>query len=99
MFSAGVGHDVCTIPRAAYSPGRVLTERDGVLEEVVALAPWARGIDLRNASGWQWYQLQHADGDPSRLRQIQAARGYKPGWVRYTAQEAAEVRATRGVAP
>jgi hypothetical protein len=61
----------------------------------------ARGIDIRTARGWQWFQLlQHADGDAARLRQIQVARGYKPGWVRYAVAEAAEKRAAaqRGAA-
>jgi hypothetical protein len=44
--------------------------------------------------------MQHAAGDPARLRQIQEARGYKPAWVRYAVQEAAEKRAAalRGAA-
>jgi hypothetical protein len=105
VFATGAGRDVCPTPDidGCLFQGRVLAERDGVLEEIAAIAPlsppWARGIDLRKASGWQWYQLlQHADGDPARLRQIQAARSYKPAWVRYAVQEAAEKRAARGVA-
>jgi DNA repair protein RadD len=67
-------------------------ERDGELAELVP-PRWARGIDLRNARGWQWFQLlQHAAGDPARLREIQVARNYKPAWARYAAQEAAEKR-------
>jgi superfamily II DNA or RNA helicase len=39
-------------------------------------------------------------GDPTRLRQIQVARGYKAGWTRYAVQDAAEKRAAtqRGAA-
>ena len=69
-----------------------MLERDGVLAEIVS-PPWARGLDIRNARGWQWYELlRRADGDLSRLRQIQQARGYKNGWVYYAAQAAAEKR-------
>ena len=73
---------------------RVLPEREGELVTFAAndsSPSWARGLDIRNARGWQWYQLlQHAAGDPARLRQIQVARGYKPGWARYAVREAAE---------
>jgi hypothetical protein len=71
---------------------RIPVERRGELEDVGS-APWARGLDIRNARGWQWFQLmQYADGDPVRLRQIQVARGYKSAWVRYAVAEAAAKR-------
>ena len=78
---------------------RVLPEREGELVAFTANStlspPWARGLDIRNARGWHWCQLlHHAGGDPARLRQIQVARGYKPAWVRYAAQEAAEKRSS-----
>jgi DNA repair protein RadD len=93
MFATGAGPDAC--PMQDYSDclfqPRVLPERDGVLEEFVPPPAWTRGIDIRHARGWQWFQLlQHADGDPARLRQIQMARGYKAGWTRYAVQEARE---------
>jgi superfamily II DNA or RNA helicase len=63
-------------------------ERAGDLEEIVS-PPWARGIDIRSARGWQWYLLlQHAGTDRTRLREIQVARGYKVGWVHYAAADA-----------
>jgi superfamily II DNA or RNA helicase len=102
VFATGTDRDVCPTPDAdecLFRP-RVLPEREGVLEEIVS-PPWAHGIDIHSARGWQWYQLlQHADGDPTRLRQIQVARGYKAGWTRYAVQEAAEKRAAtqRGAA-
>ena len=84
-------------PDCLFHP-RVLPEREGVLEEVLS-PPWAHGIDIRTASGWRWHQLmQHADGDPARLRQIQAARGYKRGWVHYAVRDAAEKPRVRGAA-
>jgi DNA repair protein RadD len=97
VFPKGTSRDDCPMPDDAegclFRP-RVLPEREGELVTFEAndSAPsWARGLDIRNARGWQWYQLlQHAAGDPARLRQIQAARGYKPGWSRYAVREAAE---------
>jgi hypothetical protein len=93
--------DVCPMPDDAdclFHP-RVLPERAGVLEEIIS-PPWAHGLDIKSATGSGWYLLmQHAGGDPTRLRQIQEARGYKPGWVRYAVREAAEKRAAyRGAA-
>ena len=74
----------------------VLLQREG---ELVAFAapPRARGLDLRTAQGAQWFLLlQRADGDPAPLSEIQVARGYRQGWVGYTAQEAAEKRTAVG---
>jgi superfamily II DNA or RNA helicase len=77
---------------------RILAEREGTLAEIASPA-WAHGLDIRNARGSQWFQLlQHADGDPVRLREIQVARGYKRGWALHAAREAAEARALRGAA-
>jgi DNA repair protein RadD len=94
VVSTSAGRGGCSMPDASgclFRP-RFLPEREGMLEEVLS-PPWARGLDLRAARGSQWFQLlQHAAGDSARLRQIQAARGYKPGWVRYAVQEAAEKR-------
>jgi superfamily II DNA or RNA helicase len=57
---------------------------------------WARGLNIKTAGGWQWYQLlQHAGEDRERLRQIQEARGYKIGWIYHQAQDAAAKRAAR----
>jgi DNA repair protein RadD len=95
VFTAGAGRDVCPMPEVdecLFHP-RVLPERAGVLEEIIS-PPWAHGLDIKSATGSRWYLLmQHAGGDPARLRQIQEARGYKPGWVRYAVREAAETRA------
>jgi superfamily II DNA or RNA helicase len=99
VFPTGAGRDACSMPEAddcLFQP-RVLPEREG---ELVAFAAndssphWARGLDLRTATGSQWFLLmQRADGDPERLREIQIARGYKRGWVKYAVDEAAEKRA------
>lgn len=76
----------------AMTDDQVAHERAGVLEDILS-PPWARGLDIRIARGWQWrLLLQRAAGDPARLRQIQVARGYKAGWVRYAVREAAEKR-------
>jgi DNA repair protein RadD len=100
VFAAGAGRGVCSMPEddeCLFRP-RILPERAGVLEEIVS-PPWTRGLDIRHARGWQWFQLlQYANGDPTRLRQIQVARGYKAGWTRYAVQEAAEKRAAHEVA-
>jgi DNA repair protein RadD len=94
VFPTGAGLDMCPMPEmegCLFQPS-LPVERCGELEDVGS-APWAHGLDIRNARGWQWFQLlQHADGDPARLRQIQVARGYKPAWVRYAAAEAAAKR-------
>ena len=100
VVEPGIGRDVCPMPDAddcLFHP-RVLPEREGILEEVLS-PPWAHGIDIRKARGSQWFLLlQHANGEPARLRQIQAARGYRRGWVRYAVQEAAEKQLVRGAA-
>jgi DNA repair protein RadD len=98
VFPTGAGRDACPTPEVdncLFQP-RVLPEREGELVPFAAnnsSPPWARGLDLRTARGGQWFLLlQRADGDPERLREIAAARGYKRGWVRYAVQEAAEKR-------
>jgi superfamily II DNA or RNA helicase len=104
VFATGAGHEACAMPddQACLFRPRILPERAGVLQEFIAgqSPPWARGIDIRHARGWQWFQLlQHAGTDPMRLREIQTARGYKPTWVRYAVAEAEEKqRARRAVA-
>ena len=98
--AADEGNSPSVSPFAGLRLKNVLPERAGVLEEIVS-PPWAHGLDIRTARGWQWFQLiQHADGDASRLRQIQVVRGYKRGWVRYAMEEATEKQQTkiRGVA-
>ena len=103
VFATGGGHDACAMPddpECLFRP-RILPEREGVLAEIETPPAWARGIDIKNSYGWRLRQLiQHAGTDPARLRQIADARGYKPGWVRYAMQEAAERRAAthRGAA-
>jgi hypothetical protein len=104
-----MGHSPdCAIPDHAecmFRP-RFLPVLDGELQEIQSrpqqpppldLRPeWAKGLNIKTATGWQWYLLlQHAGDDRERLRQIQAARGYKPGWVFYTAQDAAAKLAAR----
>lgn len=87
VFRVGVRSEDCGIAGCLFA-APAFRERDGDLEEVVS-PPWARGLDIRNARGWQWYQLlQHAGTNRAWLREIQIARGYKPGWVRYAAAEA-----------
>jgi DNA repair protein RadD len=94
-------NEVCPDPTTdgcIFAP-KILVERPGTLQEVVPYRPddrfpaWARGLDIKTAQGWQWYVLMdRAAGDPARLQQIQQARGYKRGWVRYAAQDAAAKR-------
>jgi DNA repair protein RadD len=87
VFRAGVRSDDCGVAGCLFA-APAFHERVGDLEEVLS-PPWARGLDIRRARGWQWYQLlQHAGTNRARLREIQIARGYKPGWVRYAADEA-----------
>lgn len=92
VFATGAGRDMCPMPdtdECLFHP-RVLPERAGELEDVDS-PPWAHGLAIRTARGWQWFQLmQHAGADPARLRQIQLARGYKRGWLHYAARDAAE---------
>jgi DNA repair protein RadD len=103
VFPAGAGRDMCAQPDdpdCLFRP-RILTEREGVLEQIEAPPAWAHGIDIKHAYGWRFRQLiQHAGTDPARLRQIADARGYKPGWVRYALKEAREKQqnTTRGAA-
>jgi hypothetical protein len=94
VFAKTANRDSCPMPDAAgclFRPVMPLV-REGVLEEVLS-PPWARGLDIRRAHGWQWYELlRRADGDLARLRQIQVARNYKAGWVHYVMRESAEKR-------
>jgi superfamily II DNA or RNA helicase len=95
VFATGATHDACALPdepECLFRP-QILPEREGVLAEFVpgASPAWTRGIDITHATGWRWFQLlANAGTDPSRLRQIQLARGYKPGWARYALREACE---------
>ena len=87
IFAAGVAGEDCGIDGCLFAP-RIIHEQDGELEDVASSA-WAHGIDIRNAHGWQWFQLlQHAGVNRARLQEIQIARGYKPGWVRHALAEA-----------
>jgi DNA repair protein RadD len=92
VFATGADRENCALPDdpdCLFRP-RVLPERAGVLQEFTAghSPPWARGIDIKHATGWRWYQLiQHAGTDPMRLRQIAEARGYRRGWIRHAMQE------------
>jgi hypothetical protein len=93
VFAAGADRENCALPDdpdCLFRP-RILPERDGVLQEFTAghSPPWARGIDIKHATGSRWYQLiQHAGTDPMRLRQIAEARGYRRGWIHHAMQEA-----------
>jgi superfamily II DNA or RNA helicase len=92
VFAVGERGDDCGVAGCLFAPP-VFIERPGNLEEIVS-PPWAHGIDIRSARGWQWrLLLQHAGADRARLREIQVARGYKPGWVHYAVADA-----QRGVA-
>jgi DNA repair protein RadD len=87
IFAAGVGGEYCGVAGCLFEQ-RIIHEQDGDLEEV-ASPVWAHGLDIRNARGWQWFQLlQHAGANRTRLQEIQIARGYKPAWVRYAPAEA-----------
>lgn len=87
IFRVGVRSDDCGIAGCLFA-APAFRERAGDLEEVLS-PPWACGLDIRRARGWQWYLLlQHAGTNRARLREIQIARGYKPAWVRYAADEA-----------
>jgi superfamily II DNA or RNA helicase len=92
VFAAGArGHD-CGVTGCLFAAPD-FRERAGSLEKIIS-PPWAHGIDIRHARGPQWYLLlQYAGTNRARLREIQAARGYKPGWVRYAAADAERRRA------
>ncbi len=54
---------------------------------------WAGGIDLCTARGAEWTELMaHANGEPARLQQIAAARGFRRGWVYYASEAAQQIR-------
>ena len=100
VFATGAGHAECPLPDdpACLFRPRILPEREGVLQEFIVgqSPPWARGIDIKHATGWRWYQLiQHAGTDPMRLRQIAEARGYRRGWIRHAMQEALDKQQNR----
>jgi superfamily II DNA or RNA helicase len=100
VFATGAGHAACALPDdpACLFRPRILPEREGVLQEFLPgqSPPWARGIDIKQATGWRWYQLiQHAGTDPMRLRQIAEARGYRRGWIRHAMQEALDKQQNR----
>ena len=60
VFLTGAGPDMCSTPEVqgcVFRP-RIMAERDGELEDVGS-APWAHGLDIRNAKGWRWYQLTY----------------------------------------
>jgi DNA repair protein RadD len=93
VFATGGRHETCEMPDdpACLFRPRILPEREGVLQEITAAhsPPWARGTDIKRATGWQWCQLiQHAGTDPMRLRQIAEVRGYRRGGIRHAMQEA-----------
>jgi superfamily II DNA or RNA helicase len=89
VFAASTRSDDCDVPGCLFA-APVFHERPGDLEEVRS-PRWGRGLDIRNARGGQLrLLLQHAGTDRARLREIQIARGYKPGWVHYAAEEAEE---------
>jgi superfamily II DNA or RNA helicase len=97
VFAAGERGDDCGAADCLFAVP-VFSERPGELKEIVS-PPWAHGIDIRTATGWQWHLLlQHAGNNRARLREIQVARGYKPGWVHYAAAEAEEKLRRRAVA-
>jgi DNA repair protein RadD len=105
VLPAGSNRDLCPMPGqmdCLFPRPRTLREREGQLEEVppaCASPPWADGIDIRCATGWEWSRLlEYAGSDPVRLRQIQAVRGYKPGWVFYAMTAALQRQRQRGAA-
>jgi DNA repair protein RadD len=65
--------------------GGVRTQPDeiaGELDVIDPLPAWAGGLDIRAARGPEWRELlRRAAGREDRLRQIQVARGYHPGWI------------------
>ena len=57
-------------------------EADGELEELIASPAWAGGFDRRDRRPGMLHRLIRLAGrDEARLRAIQEARGYRPGWV------------------
>lgn len=95
VFAKTANCDSCPMPDSAGCLFRPVMPvvREGALQEIILSPPWARGIDIRGARGWQWHELlRRADGDLARLRQIQVARNYRPGWVHYAMRETAEKR-------
>ena len=90
VFATGGGREAGADAEGCIFVPKTLIERPGELQEF-APPDWARGISLRDAYGSELRLLvHHAGTDPARLRQIQIARGYKPGWVRYALREAHE---------
>lgn len=86
----GIDKEVCPFLEERESlPPPLPEEVDGELEKVKDIAPpgqtrpdWAGGLCLETATGKNWFLLLDlADGDLDRLKEIQKARGYKPGWA------------------
>jgi DNA repair protein RadD len=98
-------NEVCPDPTTegcVFTP-KVLLERPGTLKEVTApdpddrFPPWTGGIDLETKVPWEFGRLMWLAGaDRTRLRQMQQARGYEPGWVWHASQEAAAKRKADG---
>jgi hypothetical protein len=105
VFPRGATADeVCPDPTTEgciFAP-KILIERPGTLQEVTAPAPndnfpaWAHGLDIKHASGRQWFILRDLAGDNrARFEQIRAARGYKRRWVDIILREAALAAAAK----
>ena len=56
---------------------------DGELAPMAVSPDWARGISLTAARGPEWNRLLGLADTIDKLREIAAARGYKPGWAGY----------------
>lgn len=62
---------------------REITEQDGELAEVAESPEWAGGIDIRKASGVEFYTLLQRADTPEKLSEIARARGYRRTWVQH----------------
>lgn len=90
----GTDQEVCPYMEEREKMPRSLPEEvGGELEEVRNIAPageeltrpkWAGGLALETARGRDWFALlDRAGTDPERLEEIQEARHFKKGWVRF----------------
>ena len=90
----GVDDEICPYREVKETKGRMIEEVDGELVDARAAAMakpenplmprWAEGVHLAQAKGRDWFRLLDAAGtDLERLKQIEAARGYKRGWARH----------------
>ncbi len=96
VFPLGSTPAACPLPDAPgcfFSHVEVPRETAGTLAAIDLRPAWAEGIDIRTARGRDFFKLVELAGDRyERLRVIQMARGYKPGWTFFRRIEAQQQR-------